>query len=64
MMRSSPNSAATVVRSLSLRERVGVRGYGFSLILDPSPGALRRPLPMGEVNRLTVEAIQPKPIAL
>src|SRR5258708_10590505 len=32
-------------------ERVGVRGYGLSLGCKPSPGAARRPLPMGEVRR-------------
>src|ERR1700733_1353372 len=32
-------------------ERVGVRGYGLSMVRDPSPGATRRPLPMGEVKR-------------
>jgi hypothetical protein len=45
------------VRSLSDRERAGVRGYGFSEVRSPSPGALRttlcvaverRPLPDGE----------------
>jgi hypothetical protein len=36
------------VRSLSHRERVGVRGYDFSEVRIPSPGAARRPLPDGE----------------
>src|SRR6266851_4751168 len=31
-------------------ERAGVRGYGLSLGQFPSPGASRRPLPMGEVK--------------
>src|SRR3977135_4550877 len=31
-------------------ERGGVRGYGLSLGLNPSPGATRRPLPLGEVR--------------
>src|SRR5450759_5224179 len=38
------------VRSLSRWERAGVRGYGLSLGRIPSPGASRRPLPLGEVN--------------
>src|SRR5450631_3928951 len=37
---------------LSNRERVGVRGYGPSSGRNPSPGATRRPLPMGEVYRV------------
>ena len=41
-----------MVRSLSQRERVGVRGYGLSLGRNPSPGASHRPLPMGEVAGL------------
>jgi hypothetical protein len=31
------------VRSLSLWERVGVRGYCLSVVLTPSPGALPQP---------------------
>jgi hypothetical protein len=42
--------ASTEIRSLSLWERAGVRGYGLSLGQLPSPGASRRPLPMGEVK--------------
>src|SRR5579872_2710786 len=34
--------AAAEVRSLSLWERVGVRGYGLSLGLTPSPGSQER----------------------
>src|ERR1700682_1053740 len=41
------------VRSLSHGERVGVRGYGLSLGCSPSPGAARRPLPMGEITKNT-----------
>jgi hypothetical protein len=33
------------------RERVGVRGYDLSLGRNPSSGAMRRPLPLGEVKR-------------
>lgn len=37
--------------SLSYGERAGVRGLGVSKeSLTPSPGALRRPLPPGEVS--------------
>jgi hypothetical protein len=32
--------AATEVRSLSHREKVGVRGYGLTIELNPSPGAV------------------------
>src|SRR5258708_38847988 len=32
------------------RERVGVRGDGLSMERNPSPGATRRPLPLGEVK--------------
>src|SRR5688500_16234392 len=39
------------VSSLSRWERVGGRGYGLSLGLNPSPGATRRPLPTGEVKQ-------------
>jgi hypothetical protein len=42
--------ATVTVRSLSLWERVGVRGYGLSIFLNPSPGASRRLLPKGEVK--------------
>jgi hypothetical protein len=48
----SSKAAAAQVRPLSHGERVGVRGYGLSMDLVPSPGASRRPLPMGEVNKL------------
>src|SRR5205823_7520007 len=41
--------AAALVNSLSRRERVGVRGYGLSLVRNPSPDILasleHRPLP-------------------
>src|ERR1700738_4255401 len=37
------------MRSLSHGERVGVRAYDLSISRNPSPGAMRRPLPMGEV---------------
>src|SRR3984893_16471809 len=32
------------------RERAGVKGYGLLIEHNPSPGAARRPLPMGEVK--------------
>src|SRR3984957_7284968 len=35
-------SAAKTVRSLSLWEWVGARGYGLSIGCDPSPGSLTR----------------------
>jgi cobalt-precorrin 5A hydrolase len=38
-------------RTLSHRERVGVRGSGLSIDQHPSPGASRHPLPMGEGGR-------------
>src|SRR5882757_6214875 len=41
--------SVTSVRPLSHGERAGVRGYGLSMNPNPSPGASRRPLPMGEV---------------
>jgi hypothetical protein len=50
LMRLGSTKAATEVCSLSLWERAGVRGYGPSLGLTPSPGATRRLLPMGEVS--------------
>jgi hypothetical protein len=33
------HDAATEMSSLSQRERVGVRGYGLSIELNPSPGS-------------------------
>jgi hypothetical protein len=39
--------SSRLVRSLSLWERAGVRGYALSLGWSPSPGAARRPLPTG-----------------
>jgi uncharacterized protein len=38
-------------RSLSHGERVGVRGSRLSIVQNPSPGASRHPLPMGEGDR-------------
>ncbi len=38
-------------RSLAQGVWFGVRGYALSLGYDPSPGAARRPLPMGEVKK-------------
>src|SRR6266851_3725993 len=43
-------------------ERVGVRGYDLSLGCNPSPGAARRPLPMGEVSPET--GVTPLPLAI
>jgi hypothetical protein len=42
--------AKTELCPFSRRERVGVRGYGLSMGRTRSPGAARRPLPMGEVK--------------
>ena len=58
-------AATTTVRPLSHGERAGVRGYGLSIKRNPSPGAARRPLPMGEVKgrpRTSFDRIAPSSI--